>query len=473
MRFTPLLLAFIFGWFACEALHRLTPDPRARTPKPNPGPVEYTVPAAVDMGMVIVGPSARDGDIVAARPAALMPQDPRFASQSAAMGSGSARSGMPGVASGLPLKSRQALVHGLLILSLDRGEAGSASKMSAIALDMPANARSEVKFNQTVGTMMRQALSQACYYLEIRNKGWPSGHLIELSFEDKYSDKDGPSAAVACGLLVNSLITGKVNDSNFAVTGDMNADGSVQPIGGVAAKIRGATNGKCKLVAIPSKNEESLGDVLLTDGPAPFAQIQIYSIATFDDAEALALQDKPAPVQQAVKEMAAVQDLLLRNPSQIGSWLRNQHVLAKLQAVQKLAPNNLSAKYLLMYAAGKVPHALSLAGSLDAVEYAAADLVSSIKANRGQNANALRKDVVGSSITKLQALRAKCDPRLRAYAESIIRFGTVVKEAQDRPANSSARASTLRSMINDAADSADAEFNRLINDPKVREELKL
>jgi hypothetical protein len=83
------------------------------------------------------------------------------------------------------------------------------------------------------------------------------------------------------------------------------------------------------------------------------------------------------------------------------------------------------------------------------------DLISSIKANKGQHANALRKDVVGSGIPRLQALRAKCDPRLRAYAEAIIRFGTAVKEAQDRPANSASRFGSQRD------DQHGGEFRRL------------
>ena len=43
----------------------------------------------------------------------------------------------------------------------------------------------------------------------------------------------------------------------------MNADGSVQPIGGVQAKIRGATKGSCKLVGVPVKNEKSVQDLLV------------------------------------------------------------------------------------------------------------------------------------------------------------------------------------------------------------------
>jgi hypothetical protein len=373
------------------------------------------------------------------------------------------------------LKLQQTNVHGLLILSLPSGEAGSASKMSAIALDADKTISASVSFNQPVGDMMSKALGEVAKFTQLNNKGWPKGYTIELSFADKYSDKDGPSAAVACALLLHSLITGKALDPAFAVTGDMNADGSVQPIGGVAAKIRGATKGHCKIIGIPKKNESSLGDILLTDGPAPFASIQIYSISQFTDAEALALHEKSTTTQTAVAEMGKVQELLLREPGQMASWLRNQHVMAKLQQVLKDAPNNLSAKYLLMHATGKVPLTLSLAGSLEAIDNSAAELISAIKSNKGQSSSSFSgvgKASVGSNITRLQSLRARCDMRTRAYADAIIRFGFAVKEVQDRPPGSAARAQVLINAINGSASSVQSELDRLLSDPKVREELE-
>ncbi|HSI63695.1 MAG TPA: S16 family serine protease [Candidatus Saccharimonadia bacterium] len=370
------------------------------------------------------------------------------------------------------LKLQQTNVHGLLIMSLGSGQAGSASKMGAIALQAERGLTASVKFNQPVGEMMAKALEEVAKFTQLNNKGWPQGYNIELSFADKYSNKDGPSAAVACALLLHSLITGKELDPAFAVTGDMNADGSVQPIGGVAAKIRGATKGDCKIIGIPSKNESSLGDLLLTDGPAPFASIQIYSLVHFADAEALAITAKPETTQLAVAEMSRVQEVLLRNPSQMGSWLRNQHVIAKLQQVLKDSPNNLSAKYLLMYATGRVPQTLSLAGSLSAIDDTAGDLIASIKADKGQAFDNMGKGSVGSSLTRLQTLRARCDVRTRPYADAIIDFGSAVKEALDRPAQTSTRANELRNKIRGAANAVDSQLSRLVNDPAVREELE-
>ncbi|RBP36599.1 Lon protease-like protein [Roseimicrobium gellanilyticum] len=372
---------------------------------------------------------------------------------------------------GLGLKSKQTSVHGLLIMSLAAGEAGAASKMAAIALQNGGTSPAVVQFNQPVGEMMDKALAEVIKFTQLNNNGWPEGYQIELSFADKYSNKDGPSAAVACALLLHSLFTGKELDPTFAVTGDMNADGTVQPIGGVAAKIRGATKGHCKLVGIPVKNEASLRDVLLMDGPAPFASIQIFSITKFGEAEALALAQKPAATQAAISEMNRVQEVLMRNPGQMGLWLRNQHVIAKLQQVLKDAPNHLSAKYLLMHASGKAPLTLSLAGSLTTIDDNAGELLAAIKSNRGEAFDSMGKSSVGSSLTRLQSVRAKCDVRARPYADAIIDFGTAVKEAQDRPAQTGTRATEYRNKIRGAAASVEAAMNRLMNDPTVREEL--
>src|SRR5262249_17237216 len=148
-------------------------------------------------------------------------------------------------------------------------------------------------------------------------------------FEEKYSGKDGPSASVACALLLDALIRGQENDPQFAVTGDMNADGEVQPIGGVPAKLRGATNGKCKYVGIPAKNESYLPDLLMSDGPAPFAGIQVFSIDKFDDALALANAQKPEALQKVVSEFSKVQEVLNRNKAQMAVMLRNHFVVNK------------------------------------------------------------------------------------------------------------------------------------------------
>lgn len=373
----------------------------------------------------------------------------------------------------IPLKQQQASVKGLItMMQPGGGDVGSAVVMSVAVREVDKSVVAQVAFTHHVGKVTLTGLTEVAKCMQLRHRGWPKGYQIELSCEKFYLAKDGPSWAVACALLLNSLITGKENDPEFAVAGDMNVDGSVQPVGGVVALLRGAASGQCKVAAVPTRNADALGDLLLTEGPALFAKVQIYSVSSFDEAESLALKERPAATQKAISDMAQVQEVLLKDPSQMGAWLRNQHVIAKLQAVLQATPHNVSARYLLMYATGRVPKTLSLAGSLDSVRTAAADLIEAIKANDAQQANMLKKDVVGSSITRLQSLRTRCDPRILPYADAIVRFGSAVKEAQDRPANSGTRFNTQVSAIRSTAGAANAEMERLMTDPKVVEELE-
>jgi hypothetical protein len=328
-----------------------------------------------------------------------------------------------------------------------------------------------VIFNQDVGEEMAKALQEVSKYMEFTHGGWPRGFRIELGFADKYSNKDGPSAAVACALLIDSLITGRTLDPSFAVTGDLNADGSVQPIGGVRAKIRGATNGDCKIVAIPVKNEAALADVLLTEGPEPFAAVQIFSIEKLQDAQALGYEPKSPSLQRAVATMATVVDLFQRDKTHIRNWLQDPRVTAKLQQVLADAPNHLSAKYLLMHAQGRTPVTLTLAGSLDAVESGGSDIIAAIKAGRN-GYDALKSQGLGSSIGKLSLLRSKVDARVRPYLDGILTFANLVKEVRDRPPSSGSRKQEMSLKIMAASESADDALSRLLGDPAVVEELK-
>ena len=131
-------------------------------------------------------------------------------------------------------------VNGLLVMPLGVNEyAAKTSVMTLTAVASNSKGRSELKFSQEVGDTMDLALEEVARFIEIRNEFWPKEKSFSISFENKYSPKDGPSGAVACALLLESAFSGCRLDPRFAVTGDLNADGSVQAVGGVGAKIRG------------------------------------------------------------------------------------------------------------------------------------------------------------------------------------------------------------------------------------------
>lgn len=378
-------------------------------------------------------------------------------------------------ASGLNFKSRITSVNGLLISQLSSGEeAGQVSKLTLTALPSTPGQATTLKFNQDVGDDMQKALNEVSKFAQLRHNGLPAGHAVELGFADKYIAKDGPSAAVACALLMEAAITGKELDPAFAVTGDMNADGSVQPIGGVAAKVRGATKGGCKIVGIPVKNEKAIPDLLILEGPMPLVQIGIFSVSKFDEALALAEPKRPDGLTRALTELENVRNVLMRLPAtQMMGMLRSPQAQARLQYILQAAPNCLSAKYLLLLAQGRGPRSLSIGGSIEAADGSAVGLIKSIENDVEKNVNTLKGDEVGSSINKLKNLRPKLDPRVWPYVDNIISYGEVIRGSILNPVRSGARYFDLVGKARQSAQAAKAAFEKLTGDPQVREELGL
>ena len=112
-----------------------------------------------------------------------------------------------------------------------------------------------------------------------------------LSFEQSYSMIEGDSASVAETLAILSSLSEVPLIQNMAVTGSMNQNGVVQPIGGVNEKIEGFYE-VCKLtgnlegagVVIPVRN---LKNLILDDEVEEAIKkdkFKLYAIETIDDA---------------------------------------------------------------------------------------------------------------------------------------------------------------------------------------------
>ncbi len=112
-----------------------------------------------------------------------------------------------------------------------------------------------------------------------------------ISFEQSYSYIEGDSASIAETLALLSSFAEIGLKQNIAVTGSMNQDGIIQPIGGVNEKIEGFYE-ICKLtgnlkgsgVAIPKLNVKNLilsDEIIESVGKKEF---NIYTLETIDDA---------------------------------------------------------------------------------------------------------------------------------------------------------------------------------------------
>lgn len=367
------------------------------------------------------------------------------------------------------LKSKQSKIKGLLVRPLANGEfAGMASQMNATATPLD-NSKSQlsVRFNQRVGKDMLSALNEVIKHLRVKHDSWPSGYEVEIAFEDRFTLKDGPSAAVPCALLLDSLITGAKIDPAFAVTGDMNADGSIQPVGGVPAKVRGAFSKDCKIVAIPLKNAKSLSDLVILNGIQPVSRIQVFTVQNFKQASALASSKKNDSLANAIKEFAKVQNAISRYKPTV---LRNTQIQNKLREVIRLAPNHLSAKLALELATGKSRKTLSLLGSLENTEQSATLLLDAARSGSASG-DALAPDELGKAINDIKRIRLKLDKRVWPYADSIQDFGKLVRAFKISPPKSISTKKKKLTEIQSAAERIEGEAKKIRNNKEIMEEL--
>jgi hypothetical protein len=351
-------------------------------------------------------------------------------------------------------------------MELDGGRmAGASSKLSLTSLALTNEEAATLAFNQPVGNDMKKALREVVRFQAIRQGGWPRGQRMELSFADKYSPKDGPSAAVACALLLESAFRGVALQTDFAVTGDMNADGSVQPIGGVAAKLRGATKGGCTCIAIPEKNSIQAADLALIDGAAPFLGIQVFSISSFDDAAKLAVREDAQ--LRAVMDSFAVIAKKVRADAAV---MRQPETVSALRELTRQSPTHLSARFLLALAENKLPATLSPGGSVTAINLAITDALESTSRELLAKSTLDRGKVAGAR-SRLQQLRAKLDKRTLPLTDAWIAWSNAIDRLSAASAGGGKVEARLVKDLKTAAASIQAEEDRLSADAEFKEDL--
>ena len=311
-----------------------------------------------------------------------------------------------------------------------------------------------------VTSYFTSAFREGVKFLEVTRPGALRG--VRISFETNtdhgkdFFDYQGPAAALPGLVALQALIGGTEIDPAVALAGDVNADGSIQPIYDVLERIEALEDGGSHIIGIPVTDYPSVSDALILDGPRIFAKHQIFTLKSFSDAVALSGENesREQKLQEAIEKFAIIQGVLTQPEGH--RHLKHPSTITKLREVLTLAPNHLSARMLGLWATNQVPKQLSLAASLDLVVDPVFDLVG----GEGDPGNGAVEGERGAEFRALTRVQNAIDPRLEKLTNAVIQYSNTGRIGDNRKALVEAAKTRVRD-----------EYEAVLRKPAIREEL--
>lgn len=318
------------------------------------------------------------------------------------------------------LKQRQATIKGLVVRTLEDGN------LSGMAIGVVATASGDasggkISIRGTIGPQMKGALDEAERFVRLKYPELGNAK-IELSFVERQSPKDGPSAGTALAVLLNALVEGYQIDPAVGITGDIAVNGEVRPIGGVTAKLKGAKADGCTICVIPKTNVPAVADLLVSIDPKYdrielLRTLQVFSADTVPDAVAVSRADRNAQISEAMKLYAEVQATMEQRSL---AGLRDPASVAKLKRVVELAPNHVTGQLALDLAQNKGPTTLTRVGSTVTIFNAAKSFWEVNNKPGGVTRTDLTKDECKRMKTELTSLQRITHADVQGLRKSMI-----------------------------------------------------
>jgi hypothetical protein len=367
------------------------------------------------------------------------------------------------------LATNQSSIVGLVVVTLGGGkQAGAANEIIATALKQE-NVKGVVfKIDQKVGDMMGNSLKSIRDFLRVTYEPQdmvPDGYEVNIVFQDRDQRVDGPSAGTAMALMLDALFTGDHLDEKFACTGGITPNGKTTKIGGVAAKIRGATRRKCKIVGVPEGNAGGVNDILVLDGIQQLLDIQVFTMKDIEQARALSRATKSTEVQSTLDAFNAVAEVIA---DQGEKMLKNDRVQEKLEAVIKKMPNHISAKLLLEFARGNAPEHLSVGGSFHEIDSRSSGVFSRVQMmmfrNKFHEGKAASEDAK-SALEELKEIDGKVHEKFENYLKGAVELCEAFEDGIGDGEKE------FLKHLKKKWEAVQGERKRLSEDPAIREEL--
>jgi ATP-dependent Lon protease len=193
---------------------------------------------------------------------------------------------VPHTAARAPRAREVGKAHGLGLLQYVR----SLIEIEAAAIAAREPRKGAVRFNDTAGTMARDAVFNAASVIRAVAGIDPADHDLHVNVVGG-GNIDGPSAGLAFFLALYSALTGLALPQDVAVTGEVSLAGSVRAVGGVVEKLYAARQAGMRAIVLPRENAREI--------EAAPEGIEVIAVSTV--VEALAALGVRVPVPPAAK----------------------------------------------------------------------------------------------------------------------------------------------------------------------------
>ncbi len=176
--------------------------------------------------------------------------------------------------------------HGLGVLQY----VGSIVEIEAASFPAREQHKGTVRFNDTAGSMARDAVFNAASVVRAIGGVDPADYDLHVNVVGG-GNIDGPSAGLAFFLALHSALTKTPLPQDVAVTGEVSLAGSVRAVGGIVEKLYAARQAGMRSILVPRENMKEL---------EPTEGIAVVPVATV--AEALAALGLPVPAPPPARE---------------------------------------------------------------------------------------------------------------------------------------------------------------------------
>jgi hypothetical protein len=339
------------------------------------------------------------------------------------------------------------------------GAAVAAQVQLAVVAQAPV-AGNEITLRGTVPAPAQAALRGVSEFLKNRHLGWPRGQRVEVAIAGAAAAADLASSSLAVAVAADAMLAGWRPDPNVAVIGAIAPDGQLEPVGTPIPRLLAALRGGATRVVMPEKMFAQVTDVLVSEGVAAFAKMQIFTLNSFEDAPGIVSQTPAREVVLADQRFAEVRAALDAAGADADAALKQEDVKEMLREVLVAAPTHMTARLLLGRTTGQYTR-LSVEGSLTALEAVAQTLLKAARSKSPADLANLPLAQTQAEAARLKAAEGRFDVKARPLVDALITYAEAAAAWHARPAQTAANQAERYRMLSAASRQVLAEWRTL------------